>query len=91
MNNDIDTIINIPPNKPVRIFLPIQDKKERYRASCVFEATSPPKFNLLFKAGVLPVDVIDIKQSCIISVDMGGPNISLEQESRKLSITRPWR
>lgn len=84
MRSDINTIKSIPNNKPVRIFLPIQETKERYRASCIFEATAPPKFNLLFKPGVLPVDSIDTKQSCIISVDMGGPNISLEARIQEI-------
>ena len=84
MTSQTDTIKNIPDQKPVRIFLPILDKDERYRLNGIFEATEPPKFNLLFPAGMLPVDFIDTKPSCIITVDMGGPAISLEARILKI-------
>ena len=32
----------------------------------------------------MPTDVIDIYQTCLISVDMGGPNISLEARITKI-------
>lgn len=78
MTADSNTIKNIPNNKPVRAFLPLADKNDRYRASCVFEQTEPPKFNLLFKPGELPVDLVDQKETCLISIDMGGPNLSIQ-------------
>jgi len=78
MTTDIDTIKNIPDDKPVRIFLPLLRGPERYRIQGVYQKSIPPKFNLLFKPGVLPVEEIDLKQSCIINIDMGGSTISLE-------------
>ncbi len=78
MADQHDSLKNIPDSKPVRVFLPLKDSKERYRIHGVYQKTVSPEFNLLFKAGILPVEVIDTKDTCIISVDMGGPNISLE-------------
>ncbi len=71
-------IESIPDAKPVRIFLPLKDAKERYRLNGVYQKSTPPKFNLLFQPGMLPVDAIDTKSTCIISIDMGGQNISFE-------------
>ncbi len=68
----------IPNGKPVRIFLPLLDRLERVRAHCICEDIVPPKFSLVFKPGFLPTDLIDQRQPCIISIDMGGPTLSLE-------------
>lgn len=84
MTTQTDLIQNIPDKKPVRIFLPILDKKERYRLNGVFEVSEPPKFNLLFQAGMLPIDYIDTVPSCIVTVDLGGPAISLEARILKI-------
>ncbi len=78
----IETIAN---SKPVRVFLPIIGGKERYRAHCVYQKTSPPNFNLLFTAGILPVDAINVQETAIISVDMGGPNLSLEAKIKAIA------
>ncbi len=78
MNADIDTLNTIPNGKPVRIFIPLLDRLDRVRAQCVYQQTSPPKFTLIFKAGLLPLDDIDVRQPCIITIDMGGPTLSLE-------------
>jgi hypothetical protein len=78
MTIDFDTLKAIPDLKPIRIFLPITGKVERYRASCVFEKTEPPQFKLRFKPGTLPADLLDLTGTCLINVDMGGPNISME-------------
>lgn len=75
---------SIPDAKPVRVFIPITGKAERYRASCVFHKTGATKFQLLFQPGVLPTEVIDTYQTCLISVDMGGPNISIEARITKI-------
>ncbi|THB76841.1 MAG: hypothetical protein D6B25_08730 [Desulfobulbaceae bacterium] len=73
------TVLNsIPDEKPVRIFLPIKDNKERYRLQCVYQVSEPPRFNLLFQPGSLPVEMIDLDEPCIIIIDMGGPTISIE-------------
>ncbi len=78
MSADIDTLNTIPNGKPVRIFIPLLDRLDRVRAQCVYQQTSPPKFTLIFKAGLLPLDDIDVRQPCIITIDMGGPTLSLE-------------
>jgi hypothetical protein len=78
MSTDPDILQNIPNGKPVRIFLPLIDRQERVRAHCICEDILPPKFSLVFKPGILPTDLIDQKQPCIISIDMGGPTLSLE-------------
>lgn len=73
-----DIISTIPDAKPVRVFLPIKNAKERYRLQGVYQKTTPPRFNLLFKPGSLPIDSIDSKDVCIINIDIGGPTLSLE-------------
>ncbi len=84
MTSDIETLESIPDSKPVRIFLPITHKNERYRANCVFEKTASPEFNLLFKPGVLPTDAIDPTGTALINVDMGGPNFSVEAKIKSI-------
>lgn len=78
MNDETDILQDVPDAKPVRVFLPIHDNKERYRVCGVYQKTEPPRFRLLFQPGVLPVDSLDISQPCLIIIDMGGPNISVE-------------
>ncbi|EKD33597.1 MAG: Type IV pilus assembly PilZ [uncultured bacterium] len=78
MTADIETLKSIPNGKPVRIFLPFLNSPDRIRAQCVYQQASPPKFTLIFKSGMIPVDEIDIRQPCIVTIDMGGPTLSLE-------------
>ncbi len=78
MVSDADILKDIPEGKPLRIFLPHLGGPNMLRAQCVYRKTTPPQFSLLFKPGVLPVDAINTKQTCILSIDMGGPSISLE-------------
>jgi PilZ domain len=78
MSTDPNILQTIPNGKPVRIFLPLLDRLERVRAHCICEDIVPPKFSLVFKPGFLPTDLIDQRQPCIISIDMGGPTLSLE-------------
>ncbi|WP_163339300.1 PilZ domain-containing protein [Desulfopila sp. IMCC35008] len=78
MTEDHGNLQAIPDQKPVRIFLPIIDTVERYRASCVLEKTASPAFKLLFKPGALPVDSIDRAEACYITVDVGGVTTSIE-------------
>jgi hypothetical protein len=73
-----DILTDVPDAKPVRVFLPIAGSKERYRACGVYQKTEPPRFNLLFQPGVLPADALDVSIPCLIVIDMGGPNISVE-------------
>lgn len=85
MSSDIEALQKVSNGKPVRIFLPITDGKELARAQCVYQETSPPKFDLIFKPGHLPVDDIDLKQPCIVSIDLGGPTLSLETKILKIA------
>lgn len=85
MSENIELVESIPDQKPVRVFIPVKNSPERYRTSGVLEQTTPPKFNLLFKPGVLPpTSIIDTKQTCLVSVDMGGPNLSIEAVIREV-------
>jgi len=78
MISDIELLNSIPDGKPVRIFLPLKKGTELYRAQSVFQKITDSKFTLLFKPGVLLKDEIELSKPSIISVDMGGPTISLE-------------
>ncbi len=85
MTTDTDILKSIPKGKPVRIFLPLLDRPEIIRAHCLYQEAEPPKFSLIFKPGILPVDALDLKMPCIISIDMGGPTISLEAMIQKIA------
>ncbi len=78
MTSDNDILKTIPGGKPVRVFLPLINSSEHFRSQCVYQEISPPEFKLTFKPGALPVAEIDLKKTCIISVDMGGATTSLE-------------
>ena len=78
MTAHTDLLKDIPKGKPVRIFLPLRNRLDRVRAQCIYLRTEPPKFSLIFQPGVLPIDDLDINQPCIISIDMGGPTMSVE-------------
>lgn len=78
MTADNNAIENIPDEKPVRIFIPLKNSIERYRIQGVYKKLAPPRFSLLFKAGALPIEAIDTEKPCIVSIDMGGPTISVE-------------
>ncbi len=83
---DQDNILqDIADSKPVRIFLPLKDAKERYRINGVYKKTTPPEFNLLFRPGTLPSEAIDTAATCIISVDMGGAVVSLEAKTKEIT------
>lgn len=77
MNSDIEALNEIKSGKPVRIFLPLKDS-HRVRAQCVYQETRPPQFSLIFQPGELAVEEIDRSGSCIVSIDIGGPTLSLE-------------
>ncbi len=85
MPSDTNILQNVPDNKPVRIFLPLLHRPEHLRIQGLYLRKAAPKFSLLFKAGVLPVEQIDIKTPCIISIDMGGPTISLEAMIQRIA------
>ena len=84
MTTDIELLASIPDEKPVRVFLPITGKTERYRVGCILKKTGDTAFQLLFQAGVLPTEMLDTAKTCIITVDMGGPNISIEARISKI-------
>lgn len=78
MTADKELLESIPDSKPVRVFLPLKNMTERYRIQGIYHKSAPPVFSLYFRSGTLPVDNIDSTDTCIITVDMGGPTISLE-------------
>lgn len=84
MSTDPNILQSITEGKPVRVFLPLHDRPERLRAHCICQGIHPPKFTLVFKAGVLPLDDIDTTQPCIVNIDMGGPTLSLEAMIQEL-------
>ncbi len=75
---------HIPDGKPVRIFIPLKSRQDKIRAHCIYQETTPPKFSLIFKPGLLPVEDIDMTQTAIINVDIGGPTVSLESKIVKI-------
>lgn len=85
MANTIDLITNIPDSKPVRIFLPLKNASERFRVHGIYKKTAPPQFTLHFKPGALPMEAINIEETCIVSIDMGGPNLSLEAKIKEVN------
>jgi hypothetical protein len=68
----------IPDLKPVRIYLPIKDTNQRYRTQAIYKTVLPPKFELRFQQGSLPLESLDLGKNCLVNVDFGGPNISME-------------
>ncbi len=83
MDSDIAALQEIESGKPVRIFLPLKDS-HRVRAQCVYQETTPPQFTLNFKHGDLAIDEIDRTGSCIVSIDIGGPTLSIEAKILKI-------
>lgn len=78
-------LLKIPDLKPVRIYLPIKNSNQRYRTQAIYKSVAPPRFEIRFKAGTLPLDNLDIEKNCLVNVDFGGPNISLEASIAKVS------
>ncbi len=85
MASDTNSLDKIPNGKPVRIFMALTHGTERYRAQCVYHKTEAPKFSLLFRPGILPVDEISLSDPCIINIDLGGPTFSLEAAIQKVA------
>lgn len=84
MATEQNSLEAIAEQKPVLVFLPIINIVERYRTTCLLDKSTDTEFKLLFEAGMLPVESIDRKQSCLISVDMGGPDFSIEAKIRDI-------
>jgi len=78
MSHDPAILNSIPDSKPVRVFLPLRNTQEHLRLQGLFREIAPPKFSLVFSPGTLPLEEIDSRHAAIISVDMGGPTLSLE-------------
>lgn len=76
--DDTAALTKIPDLKPVRVYLPIKNNNQRYRTQAVYKSISPPRFELRFQPGVLPLDNLDRQKNCLVNVDFGGPNISME-------------
>jgi hypothetical protein len=76
--DNLAPLSTIPDLKPVRIYLPIMNNSQRYRTQAVFKSVSPPRFELHFQPGSLPLEHLDLDKNCLVNVDFGGPNISLE-------------
>lgn len=68
----------IPDNKPVRVYLPIKNHRRRYRTQAVFTSITGSEFELRFQPGTLPINNLNPAESCLINVDFGGPNISMQ-------------
>jgi len=84
MDNDA-ALRKIPDLKPVRIYLPIKNNNQRYRTQAVYKSVAPPRFELRFQPGTLPLDNLDVKKNCLVNVDFGGPNISMEASIASVS------
>ena len=76
--DNLSPLKNIPDLKPVRIYLPIKNHNQRYRTQAVYKSVSPPSFELRFQPGILPLENLDLSKNCLVNVDFGGPNISME-------------
>lgn len=84
MATDTHQLEAVPDTKPVRVFIPISGKTERFRASAVLTKTGSDAFTLQFQPGVLPTSVIDTAKTCLITIDLGGPSLSLEARIAKI-------
>jgi len=78
MNPQTVSLTDIPDNKPVRIYLPIKEHAQRYRTQALYKTLAASEFELRFEPGALPIDQLDLSESCLVNVDFGGPNISLQ-------------
>jgi len=78
MNLETPALSNIPENKPVRIYLPILNHRQRFRTQALYKSIGGSEFELFFRPGTLPVDYLDLSEGCLINVDFGGPQISMQ-------------
>jgi len=67
----------IETGKAVRVALPLLGTSEKKRICCVYQADTPPTFQLLFMPNTLPVDEIDMHRKATVLVDIKGQNVSL--------------
>ena len=86
MTGSKDFFHAIPDNSSARVFLPLTGRKERFRVSGMYLREEAPCFSLVFKAGTLPpASDIDMTATAIITINLGGPSISLEGRILKMS------
>jgi hypothetical protein len=78
MISAMPVLSNIPDNKPVRIYLPILNRQQRYRTQALYKSLGSADFELLFLPGTLPLSQLDLSEKCLVNVDFGGPNISMQ-------------
>jgi len=78
MNPQTVSLSTIPDNKPVRVYLPITNHRQKFRSQAIFKSQTGTEFELRFKPGTLPVKNLNLADSCLINVDFGGPNISMQ-------------
>jgi len=79
MTQSMSLLQAIPDNSTVRVFLPLTDRNERFRVNGIYLREDQSRFSLMFKEGVLPpADRIDMTTPAIITIDLGGPSLSLE-------------
>lgn len=76
-STEAPVLSTIPDRKPVRVYLPLKDKSQRYRSQAVYISISPPLFELHFKPGAMPLADLDSNKNCLVNVDFGGPTLSL--------------
>lgn len=57
---------------------------EKQRVGCVYQEEAPPEFLLLFNAGDLPVDAIDINRKAAVLLDISGRSISLAVDIKEI-------
>lgn len=62
--------------KVCQIAVPVTGGK-KIRLSAVAQITTPPRLEAGFVAGQLPVNDIDTAENCLLSLDIGGPAITL--------------
>ena len=81
MSDPSAILYSVPNNRPARVFLPLIDRKERFRVNGLYLKEHPPRFSLAFKLGVLPPAArIDTVATAIVTIDMDGPSVSLESK-----------
>ncbi|WP_028585512.1 flagellar brake protein [Desulfogranum mediterraneum] len=78
----------IDDQKAVRVALPMTDRPEKERINCIYEAVRPPSFRLLFPEGMLPASRIDLEQSAVVTVDLGGQTLSVAADITGISSTQ---
>jgi hypothetical protein len=79
-----DFLHKIPDAKPVRIFLPMKDNHARHSVHGVYHNSVIPFFDLHFDQGVLPVNSINCKKTCILSINIDGSTTFFEAKISKI-------